>query len=117
VLLFGGTVQIDSSWTTIVLDANWTTLAGQPVPSVKVTNDGMVHITGAIQFNVNIANNNINGGTPLIARFRPATQIFVAGAPGAAGVSVQTNGVVVAAQAPGQTTVFCNFNGRYPLDL
>lgn len=113
----GGPVLIDTAWTAITLDANWSTLAGQPVPSVMMTNDGMVHITGAIQFNANIANTNINGGTPLGTRFRPATQIFIAGAPGSAGISIQTNGVIVAAQAPGQATVFANFNGRYPLNL
>lgn len=107
----------------ITLDANWTTLVGQPIPSVQLCADGMVHITGAIQFNANINNTNINGGTPLAAAlgnfpgYRPATEIFIAGAPGSAGISIGTNGVVVAAQSPGQTTTFCNFNGRYPINL
>lgn len=118
----GGPVLIDPGFTAITLDANWSTLAGQPVPSYMKTNDGFVHLSGAIQFNVNIANNNINGGHPLPGTapgngYRPSTEFFIAGAPGAAGVTIQTNGVLVAAQAPGQTTVFCNFNGRYPLNL
>jgi hypothetical protein len=115
-VLIGGPYLLDS-FNPITLDANWSTLAGQPVPSVQLTNDGMAHITGAIQFNVNISNTNINGGNPLSAAYRPATQIFIAGAPGSAGIAINTNGVIVAAQAPGQTTVFCNFNGRYPLNL
>lgn len=101
----------------VTLDANWSTLAGQPVPSVQLTSDGMVHATGAIQFNANIASTNINGGHPLAAVYRPASEIFIAGAPGSAGMAIQTSGVMVAAQAPGQATVFCNFNGRYPRNL
>lgn len=111
------TLVTTDSFHAIILDANWSTLGGQPVPSYQMCADGMVQITGAIQFNVNIANNNINGGNPLPAAYRPATQIFLAGAPGSAGIAINTNGVIVASQAPGQTTVFCNFCGRYPVNL
>ena len=110
-------------WHAVSLDANWSTLGGQPVPSVQLTADGMVHATGALQFNVNINNNDINSGTPLAAAsglfpgYRPSTEQFIAGARGAAGCVIQTNGIMVASQDPGQNTVFCNFNGRYPLNL
>jgi hypothetical protein len=118
-----GTVAVPAvseGWHAITLDANWSTLAGQPVPSYRFLADAgrkIVELCGAAQFNVNIANTNLNGANPLPAVYRPLTAPFIAGAPGSAGVNILANGVIVAAQAPGQTTVFCNFNGIYPVDL
>ena len=109
------TIIVTDSWHAITLDANWSTLGGQPAPAYRLLPDGTVELIGAIQFNANIANTNINGGVPLPAQYRPITQTFIAGAPGAAGVSIQTNGVLVAASAALVTT-FCNFNGTYPLN-
>lgn len=114
------TPAIAEGWHAITLDANWSTLAGQPVPSYRFLADGartVVELCGAAQFNVNIANTNLNGANPLPAAYRPLTAPFIAGAPGSAGVNILTTGVIVAAQAPGQTTVFCNFNGIYPVNL
>jgi hypothetical protein len=110
------TLITTDTWHPITLDANWSTLAGQPVPSYMLMPDGFVSLTGAAQFNVNIANTNLNGANPLPAAYRPSTGIFLAGAPGSAGIEVLTTGVIVAAQGP-LATVFCNFNGRYPRNL
>jgi len=109
---------IAEGWHTITLDANWSTLAGQPVPGYRFLADAgrkIVELIGAAQFNVNIANTNLNGSNPLPAAYRPLTSIFLAGAPGSAGINILTSGVIVAAQG-GLATVFCNFNGIYPID-
>jgi hypothetical protein len=109
---------VAEGWHSITLDANWSTLAGQPVPGYRFLADAgrkIVELCGAAQFNVNIANTNLNGGNPLPAAYRPLTSIFLAGAPGSAGVNILTSGVIVAAQG-GLATVFCNFNGIYPID-
>lgn len=110
------TLITTDSWHPVTLDANWSTLAGQPVPSYRLGIENRVHLTGAAQFNVNIGNTNINGGVPLPAKYRPVSQIYIAGGPGAAGVSANTNGVLIASSG-GLATVFVNFNGSYPLDL
>lgn len=110
---------IPEGWHAITLDAGWSTLGGQPVPSYRFLADGartVVELCGAAQFNVNIANTNLNGANPLPAVYRPATAPFIAGAPGAAGVNILTNGVIVAAQG-GLATPFCNFSGIYPTNL
>lgn len=113
------TPAISEGWHAITLDANWSTLAGQPHPSYRFLADAgrkIVELCGAAQFNVNIANTNLNGGNPLPAVYRPLTSIFLAGAPGSAGANILTTGVIVAAQG-GLATPFCNFNGIYPVDL
>jgi hypothetical protein len=111
------TVITTDSWHSITLDPNWSTLAGQPVPSVQLMSDGMVHTVGAAQFNVNLGVTNLNGNNPIAAVYRPITGNFIAAARGSAGIEVQTNGVIVSAVDAGQNTVFCNFNGRYPKNL
>jgi hypothetical protein len=113
------TPAIAEGWHAITLDANWSTLAGQPHPSYRFLADAgrkIVELCGAAQFNVNIANTNLNGANPLPAAYRPLTAPFIAGAPGSAGLNILTSGVLVAAQG-GLATPFCNFSGIYPIDL
>lgn len=109
------TLITTDSWHAMALSANWSTIAGQPIPSYKYGIEKRVHVTGAAQFNVNI--NNTGLATGLAAPYQPLTQIYIAPAPGSAGLQVSSNGGLVASQIPGAATAFCNFDGSYPLDL
>lgn len=110
------TVITTDSWQTMSLLANWSTLAGQPVPSYKYGIEKRVHFTGAAQFNVNIGANALATALPA-GPYRPSSQIYIAPAPGSAGLQVSSNGGLVAVSIPGAATQFCNFDGSVPLDL
>lgn len=104
-------------WITIPLATNWSTLSGQVVPSFRLFDNWTVEIVGAAQFNTTFSSAIALSSSNMDTIYRPKGQLYIAAGPGAAALAVNTDGSLLAAPAPGQTTQFCNFTGRYPRDL
>lgn len=102
-------------WNVVSLAAGWSTLTGQPVPSYRFIARNVVEMVGALQFSSSFSTTVTVTASPIVSAFIPKTQIFIAGGPGAAALTINTDGSLVA--APVGSTLYCNFNGTYPVDL